>query len=118
VARNKNKGKGGIVYSTNPDFEYQNEAFGDLLKETRIPEKQNLRVLLEKKGRGGKQVTIVSNFDGKDGDLEKLGKTLKNKCGVGGSIKDGEILLQGDVRDKAVDLLIQAGYKNTKKSGG
>lgn len=118
MAKNKKKGKGGIVYSTNPDFEYQNEAFGDLLKETLPAEKQNLRVLLEKKGRGGKQVTVVSNFEGKSSDLDDLGKTLKNKCGVGGSSKEGEILLQGDVRDKVVDLLIKAGYKNTKKSGG
>ena len=117
MAKKKAKNKGGIVYSTNPDFEYQNEAFGDLLKETLPPEKQDLRILLEKKGRGGKQVTVVSNFSGKDADLEKLGKILKTKCGVGGSVKDGEVLLQGDVRDKVVALLLKEGYKKTKKSG-
>jgi len=118
VSKKKKKGKGGIVFSTDPEFEYQNDTFGELLKETLPPEQQNLRVLLEKKGRGGKQVTIVSNFEGKSSDLEDLGKNLKNKCGVGGSSKEGEILLQGDVREKVVELLIKAGYKNTKKSGG
>jgi translation initiation factor 1 len=103
-----------IVYSTNPDYRF------DVPEETRgtlPPAQQHLKVQISKKGRGGKTVSLVTGFVGQTGDLEVLGKELKARCGVGGSVKDGEILLQGDVRDKAVDYLIRQGYK-AKKAGG
>ncbi len=112
----KNKNTEGVVYSTNPNFEYycsnhQEEA------ETLAPEKQNLRVMLDKKLRGGKQVTTITGFVGKEEDLEALGKMLKTKCGVGGAVKDGEILIQGNFVEKVLQILVQMGYK-VKKSGG
>ena len=97
-----------IVYSTNPDFDFK---LPEVRIETPPPQKQSLKVQISKKGRGGKTVSLVSGFVGNDEDLESLGKALKNRCGVGGSVKDGEILLQGDVREKAVAFLIEKGYK-------
>ncbi len=99
----------GVVYSTNPDFEYS--AGEDDGVRTLEPAKQNLRVALERKGRAGKQVTLVSGFVGTEEDLSELARTLKVKCGVGGTAKDGEICMQGDVRDKLVALLGKLGYK-------
>ncbi|MBK7410820.1 MAG: translation initiation factor [Saprospirales bacterium] len=112
----KNKPKrDGIVFSTNPDFEFEQER-----EETASlpPQQQKLRVLLDRKQRGGKEVTLVSGFVGPDEELVELGKYLKTKCGVGGSAKDGEILVQGDQRDKVVKLLLEKGFNNTKRSGG
>ncbi|WP_316849793.1 translation initiation factor [Pedobacter agri] len=105
---------GGIMYSTNPEFEYHEE-----VDETTTPPKnqQDLRVVLDKKNRGGKAVTLITGFKGKQDDLDILGKMLKTKCGVGGSVKDGEIMIQGDVRDKILGILQKDGYK-VKKAGG
>jgi translation initiation factor 1 len=105
----------GMVYSTNPDFEYSTTE--EQITATLPPAEQNLRVWLDRKQRGGKTVTLVKGFVGSDDDLAELGRMLKSKCGVGGSAKDGEIIIQGDHRDRVVELLIAAGYK-CKKAGG
>ena len=106
--------KNGTVYSTNPDFSFD---YGEEEVITLEPGKQNLRVMLDKKQRGGKKVTLITGFQGSDYDLAVLGKELKSACGVGGSVKDGEILLQGDFREKVLALLVQKGYTKTKISG-
>lgn len=98
-----------MVYSTNPDYQFQQEETFE--EETLEPKDQKLIVAIDKKGRAGKQVTAVSGFVGKEEDLEALGKTLKTKCGVGGSVKDGVILIQGDQRDKITGILTNMGYK-------
>jgi translation initiation factor 1 len=109
------KKRDGIVFSTADSFDYQ---FGEEeSQDTLSPNQQKLRVLLDKKSRAGKQVTLIEGFVGSEEDLKELGKLLKNKCGVGGSTKDGEILIQGDHRDKVLQVLTQAGY-GAKKVGG
>lgn len=110
----KNKHKGGIVYTTDPDYVFDDEVEEP---ETLEPQKQKLRVMLDKKSRGGKQVTLVTGFVGTQADLNDLGKALKTACGVGGSVKDGEILIQGDFRHKIAEMLIKKGFTNTKTSG-
>lgn len=105
----------GMVYSTNPDFEY--DIAGEQEPETLAPERQNLRIWLDRKHRGGKTVTIVRGFVGREADLAELGRMLKSKCGTGGSVKDGEIIIQGDRRDRVAELLAAAGYV-CKKAGG
>ena len=111
----KKKKRVNVVYSTNPDynFEYGQESS----QETLSSEFQDLRVTLDRKQRKGKSVTLVLGFVGEDDDLKDLAKMLKSKCGVGGTAKDGEILIQGDHRKKILELLKSAGYK-AKQSGG
>lgn len=104
-----------VVYSTNPDFKYEYE--GEQEEETLPPQQQNLKVLLDKKNRKGKAVTMVAGFIGSSEDMSELAKELKSSCGVGGTAKDGEILIQGDFRDKILEILVKKGYK-AKRSGG
>lgn len=105
-----------VVYSTNPDYNYNIE--DDQEQTTLDKSKQNLRVSLDKKNRGGKVVTLITGFIGTDNDMKELGKMLKSKCGVGGSAKDGEIIVQGDFKQKVIELLIKDGYTKTKGVGG
>lgn len=107
--KNDWKNREGVVYSTSSDFNYSYQQDDEAT--TLPPQQQQLKVLLDKSGRAGKQVTLVTGFIGTANDLETLGKTLKNKCGTGGSVKDGEIIIQGDFRDRVVQLLVKDGYK-------
>ena len=105
---------GGLVYSTHQEVLHEAPEED---QETLAPEKQILRIRLDTKQRAGKVVTLIEGFVGTFSDLEQLGKTVKTKCGTGGSAKDGEIIVQGDMRDKVFDILIKEGYK-VKKAGG
>ena len=109
MAKKEHKGRTGVVYSTSDEFNYSYE--GEAESETLPSDKQKLKVLLDSKGRAGKTVTVVTGFIGKTSDLEDLGKKLKNKLGVGGSVKEGEILIQGDFRTRIVPLLNEMGFK-------
>lgn len=104
-----------VVYSTNPDFTYETEEETETI--TLPPQQQRLRVQLDRKNRGGKVVTLVTGFVGSEDDLKELGKLLKSKCGVGGSAKDGEIIVQGDFKLKVLELLKKEGYTQTKPIG-
>lgn len=115
MSNNDWKKRLGVVYSTSDDFDYEQESAQE--EETLPNEEQDLRVMLDKKQRKGKKVSLVTGFQGSQDDLKALGKLLKTKCGVGGSAKNGEIIIQGDFRDKIVEILKKEGY-NAKKSGG
>ncbi len=111
----KKKEKLNIVYSTNPDFQYQFEE--EEVVETLPKAQQKLYVSIDRKQRAGKEVTLVEGFVGSEDDLKELGKLLKNKCGVGGTVKDNEILIQGNFKDKIYDLLVKEGFQVKKKGG-
>jgi translation initiation factor 1 len=105
----------GFVFSTDPNFRFEEEDNAE--RATLAPAQQVLKVRLDTKQRGGKAVTLVQGFAGTDADLEELGKKLKNFCGTGGAVKDGEAIVQGDQRDKVLQWLLKNGYTKTKKIG-
>ena len=108
----------GMVYSTNENFDFSPfAALANSNEDTPKNKEQSLKVMIDKKSRGGKKVTLVTGFTGFPKDIEELGKKLKSKCGVGGSVKDREIIIQGDFKDKVYDLLVADGY-GVKKVGG
>lgn len=109
----KKPNKDGIVFSTDPSFSYEEETAA--AAETLMPGQQQLKVRLDTRHRGGKAVTLVNGFTGIEADLETLGKQLKTFCGTGGSVKDGEIIIQGDQRDKVMQWLQRQGYTKAKK---
>lgn len=112
----KKDSKGGMVYSTDPEFKGLDDNREEEV-DTVSPDRQMLRIMLDKKNRAGKQVTLITGYAGSQADLETLCKQLKNHCGSGGSAKDGEILIQGDHRDKVLNWLLAKGYSKTKKMG-
>jgi len=112
----KNKNIANVVYSTNPNFIYQSIEADE--QDTLASSNQALYVSIDRKQRAGKEVTLIEGFIGSSDDLKELGKALKSKCGVGGTVKDGEILIQGNFKDKIFDYLIKEGYSKTKKKGG
>jgi len=112
MVKKRRKSRSGVVYSTNPDFEYQYQE--EEKSETLAPNQQNLMVFIDRKKRKGKTVTLVTGFAGTTQDLKGLGKDLKSECGVGGTVKDGEILIQGDFREKIFEILSSRGYKVKK----
>ncbi len=115
MSNNDWKSRLGVVFSTNPDYEFNDSE--EATQETIAPSRQNLRVWLDRKQRGGKVATIIRGYVGSESELKELAKMLKTKCGVGGAAKDGEIIIQGDHRDRVIELLSSNGY-NSKKAGG
>jgi translation initiation factor 1 len=103
----------GFIYSTDPNFQFENDNAAE--KETRSPSQQKLKIRLDTKHRAGKAVTLIQGFIGTISDIEELGKTLKNYCGTGGSVKDFEIIIQGDQRDKVLQWLLKNNYTESKK---
>jgi translation initiation factor 1 len=112
MKKNDWKERSGVMYSTNPDYRYDEGETQET--ETLHPSRQLLRISLDKRNRGGKAVTLITGFSGTDSDLAALGKWLKVKCGVGGATKDGEIILQGDLRNKALEFLQKEGYTKSR----
>ena len=112
MKQNDWKDRLNVVYSTNPDFKYETPE--EESQETLPNEKQALKIALDKRNRGGKSVTLITGFTGNEHDLLALGKMLKVKCGVGGSVKDGEIMVQGDFRKKIQELLQKEGYSKSR----
>ena len=106
--KNQWKNREGVVYSTSDEFSYSGT--GDAMEKTLLANQQNLKIQLDKKSRKGKQVTLITGFIGREEDLKNLEKLLKSKCGVGGSVKNREILIQGDCREKVIALLAKEGY--------
>ncbi len=103
----------GLVYSTDPNFKVEEEK--DQEQQTLLPAEQKIKIRLDKKHRGGKMVTLVENFIGTNADKDDIGKKLKTACGTGGSVKEGEIIVQGDNRDKVLQWLLKNGFKQSKK---
>ena len=104
----------GLVYSTDPNFKIEEDE--NMEEQTILPAEQKIKIRLDKKHRGGKVVTLIENFIGTNADKEDIGKKLKTVCGTGGSVKDGEILVQGDNSDKVLQWLLKNGFKNSKKN--
>ncbi|MDR0509697.1 MAG: translation initiation factor [Rikenellaceae bacterium] len=115
MSNNDWKQRLGMVYSTDPDFEYR--SVEEEARESLPPSQQELRVWLDRKHRGGKQATLVKGFVGPEEELKELARMLKSRCGVGGAAKEGEIIIQGDFRDCVVEILVKEGYR-AKKAGG
>jgi len=113
MAKKNTSDKNGFVFSTDPNFRFEPEE--NEITNTLAPAQQSLRILLDKKQRAGKAVTLVTGFIGQETDLETLGKQLKNFCGTGGSVKDGEAIIQGDQRDKVLQWLLKNGYTKSRK---
>ncbi len=112
MKKNDWKDRLNVVYSTNPDFKYKTSENEEI--ENKPKDKQQIRISLDKKNRGGKIVTLISGFAETENDLQELGRKLKMKCGVGGSAKDGEIIIQGDFRNRVLELLLQEGYTKSR----
>ncbi|MFR9651784.1 MAG: translation initiation factor [Rikenellaceae bacterium] len=115
MSNNDWKSRLGVVFSTDPSYQYSEEQ--DVAEEQVAPQQQDLRVWLDRKHRGGKVATLVKGFRGPESELKELAKILKSRCGVGGAVKDGEIIIQGDHRDKVIELLAKSGFRS-KKAGG
>ena len=115
MAQKKISSFGGLVYSTDPNFKPEGDNVEE--EETILPAQQKIKIRLDKKHRAGKVVTLIEGFTGREKDREELGKKLKTFCGTGGSVKDGEIIVQGDNRDKALQWLQKNGYASAKKIG-
>lgn len=116
MSKKNKKDRDGFVFSTDPDFDFNYQEEEEM--EELPADQQQLRVWLDRKNRGGKEATLIKGFVGPEDSLKDLAKTLKTKLGVGGAAKDGEIIIQGDHRDKVVDMLTKAGFNKTKKAGG